>query len=210
MLGGSRKIQKEKNYSTFKSIESIHPHKMILYLVLFGCFLVFSFMTFGFVFSAKNVISVQNIALPKIFTVGVILMLFSTYYVSRASSLFSSEEYLKLKDYFGLSLAIWLIFGLCQFIGLSELNKTTSSLTEEGPFSFLLVIVIIHGFHILFGIVAISYYLFKIWRTLHDPVKRLIVSTNPYEKTKLDMFIIFWKVMNFYWIGTFVVLLFTL
>ncbi len=210
MAGESKKVARKTKYSTFKAIEKIHPHKMILYLSLIGSFLIFFFMTFAYLVSRPEDLVLQNFVFPKSFSVSTVIMLFSTYTVGRVINAFSKDQLSKMKDFLAVSLALALIFAVCQFIGWLELNKSGFYLSQSSSVSFLYVITGLHLLHMGIGIAILAYYLFKNWRMIQDPVKTLIVTTNPYEKVKLEMFSTFWHCIGFFWLFIYFFFLFSL
>lgn len=210
MSGESKKVEQHTKYSTFKVIEKIHPHKMILYLSLFGSFLIFVFMTFAYLVSRPEHLVLDNFVFPKAFSVSTVILLFSTYTVGKSLVAFSSDNLTKMKDFLAASLGLSLIFAVSQFIGWLELNNAGFYLSESSSVSFLYVITGLHLLHMGIGIIILAYYLFKIWRMMQDPVKTLIVTTNPYEKVKLEMFSIFWHCIGFFWLFIYFFFLFSL
>lgn len=200
MPGESRKVEQKKKYSTFKVIEKIHPHKMILYLALFGSFLIFGFMAFAYAVGRLETGGLDNIVFPKAFAVSTVILMFSSYMVSKVLPSFEKDNLPQMKDYLAATLSLTLIFIISQVIGWLELKKAGLYLSEAPAVSFLVVITGLHLFHMAAGFIILVYYLFRTWRLIQDPVKNLITSTNPYEKVKLEMFTIFWHCMNFFWL----------
>lgn len=200
MPGESKKVEHKKKYSTFKAIEKIHPHKMILYLALFGSFLIFGFMAFAYAVGKMETGGLADIVFPKAFAVSTVILMFSSYMVSKVLPSFEKDNLPQMKDYLAATLSLTLIFVVSQFIGWLELKEAGLYLAEAPAVSFLVVITGLHLVHMVVGFVILVYYLFRTWRLIQDPVKNLIISTNPYEKVKLEMFTIFWHCMNFFWL----------
>ncbi len=209
MPGESKKVERKKKYSTFKVIEKIHSHKMILYLALFGSFLIFAFMAFAYAVGRMETSGVEEVHFPKAFAVSTVVLMFSSYLVSKVLPSFEKDNLLSMKDYLAGSLSLALIFSVSQFIGWSELQQAGLYLSEAPAVSFLIVISALHLLHMTVGLVILVHYLLKTWRLIQDPVKNLVTSTNPYEKVKLEMFTTFWHCMNFFWLFIYFFFLFT-
>lgn len=200
MPGQSKKVEHKKKYSTFKAIEKIHPHKMILYLALFGSFLIFGFMAFAYAVGRMEIEGLEHIVFPKAFAVSTVILLLSSYTVTKILPSYKKDNLPQMKDYLAATLSLTLIFIISQIIGWMELKQAGLYLSEAPAVSFLVVITGLHLIHMAAGFVILVYFLFRTWRLMQDPVRNLIVSTNPYEKVKLEMFAIFWHCMGFFWL----------
>ena len=56
----------------------------------------------------------------------------------------------------------------------------------------------------------VSFLLFDMWKISLDPVKSLIMTTNPYQIVKLEILSWYWKFLSFSWLAVFLVFLFTI
>ncbi len=203
MQGGSKKVELKRKYSTFKVIEKLHPHKMMMYLALFGSFLILSFMVFAFAISKSTTPIETTFSFPKIFTFNTFLLLMIGFFVNKTIPLFGTASHSNMKDSFAAILGMLIIFSVCQVMGWMELQTIGFYEIGESTVNFLKVITIFHLLFTMGGIVLVVTFLFKTWRLLHDPVKSLISETNPYEKIKLDMFATYWYSYNLFWLLTF-------
>jgi len=209
MQGGSKKVELKNKNSTFKAIEKVHPHKMIMFLALFGSLLIIAFMVFAFSVSRVTNPSDTTYVFPKIFTLNTILLLFIAFFINKAIPMLEDEKLTNMKDVLAATLGLSAIFTFFQVIGWLELKSSGFLDMNGSASSFLIVITTFHLFYMVGGLLLLINYLLKIWRLIHDPVKCLITGTNPYEKIKLEMFASYWYSYNVFWLVTFFYFFFT-
>lgn len=209
MDGGSKNVEQKKKLSSFKVIEKVHPHKMILYVSMLAGLLVYAFMLMAFSMSIPGDESINGLVLPKTFTVSTIIVMYATYLSGKIMPSYRRDKHQKVKDYFAGILGLLLLYALFQSIGWIELSKM-NFLNQIGPAEPFAAVII--GMHIVFSLLAFTgcvYFLLRSWKLIHDPVKRLIFTTNPYEAMKLEMFSAYMSGYNFMWLIIFFTIFFT-
>lgn len=206
----NRNIADAKFNNTFEKIEKLHPHKMLLYLAIFGSSLIFVFMLVAFTAThAGPPEGVQAFRMPKAFIFSTVILLFSSYFVSRFLRAYRKENMKKLRNLIGITVMLGLVFTLSQYWGWYQLEMSGYSLTGFSSAAYLYVISGLHILHLVGGIFFMTYHFIRISRVANDPVKSLIMVTNPYQEIKLGMLATYWHFMDLLWVSLFFYFLFT-
>lgn len=195
--------------STFQKIEKLHPHKMLLYLGIFGSSLVFIFMLTAYSISRPENSIFTGFDLPKAFILSTIILLFSSFSISGIVQAYKDDRLKSMRNALGITLCLGLAFSVCQYIGWVTLTRSGIYFSEEISGSFLYVISVLHILHLTFGMAFLSSLFYKSIITANDPVKALIMVTNPYQKIRLEMLTIYWHFMDALWLALFLYFLFT-
>lgn len=206
----NRKIGNSNPTSTFEKIEKLHPHKMLLYLAIIGSSLIFLFMLVAFTatHTGAEIQESLKFTMPKAFVLSSIIILFSSYFVSRFLRTYQNENMKKLRNLLGITVVLGLVFTLCQYWGWHQLEQAGYGLTGLSSGAYLYVLSGIHILHLVAGIFFMTYQFIKVSRVANDQVKCLIMVTNPYEKMKLEMATTYWHFIDFLWISLFLYFLF--
>ena len=208
-LPNNRKVQDVQSTTTLEKIEKLHPHKMLLYLSIFGSSLIFLFMLIAFT-SSHTPPGPEEAAfsMPKAFIFSSLVLVFSSYFVSRFISSFQDEKMKKLRNLLGITIVLGFIFTISQYWGWHQLDKSGFGLTGMNSGAYLYVISGLHILHLVVGIFFMTYQFIRVSRVANDPVQRLIMVTNPYQKMKIEMLATFWHFIDILWVGLFLYFLF--
>jgi cytochrome c oxidase subunit 3 len=207
--------EQDKNTKAYRhenalaKLEKIHPHLMLIYLTIIGSSLIFMFMILAYTLNKPDNTFFLNIQFPKAFSVSLVILLISSFSLSRALPAYESGNIDVLKKSLGITLMLGVVFTICQYIGWYELNQTGVYLTGEASGAYLYVISGMHAFHLAFGIIFLSTTFFKVMGIAKDPVKMLIMETNPYQKIKLEMLTTYWHYLDALWVFLFFYFLFS-
>lgn len=193
------KNTQQQRLNTFSRIEQLHPHKMFLYLSIFGSCLIFLFLTIGHISSQPDAEDFIRFKFPKAFIVSLVLLLLSSYTISKTLPAFFTDDMKSLKWYLGLTLFLGFSFTVSQYVGWYELMRSGIYLSGKAAGSYLYVISGLHILHLAGGLVVLTLYYTRISRISHDPVKVLIMVTNPYEKIRLEMLTTYWHFIDIIW-----------
>ncbi|MFP4090147.1 MAG: heme-copper oxidase subunit III [Cyclobacteriaceae bacterium] len=204
----NKNTEKQKKESPITRLEKIHPHRMLLYLATFGSCLIFLFMVMAYSFSRaeEDMISFN---MPKSFVVSLVLLLFSSYTISKALPAFKKDNIKELKRALGLTMLFGLSFTISQYIGWYELNKSGIYLSGKSSGAYLYVISGLHVLHLAGALVFITMAYTKVSSVSLDPVKALIMITDPYQKLKIEMLTFYWHFMDALWVFLFFYFLFS-
>lgn len=207
--------EQDKNTKAYRhenalaKLEKIHPHLMLMYLAIIGSSLIFIFMIFAYTLSKPENTFFLNLQFPKAFSVSLVILLISSFSISKVLPAYESGNIDVLKKSLGITLILGIAFTVCQYIGWYELYLSGVYLSGEASGAYLYVISGMHAFHLALGIIFLSTTFFKVMGIARDPVKTLIMETNPYQKIKLTMLAIYWHYLDVLWIFLFFYFLFS-
>jgi len=210
MSGERKNIKKETRQLNLKHIEKIHPHKMLLYLFIFGSSLVFLFMILAYALNVNQINSYGNFPFPKAFIISTFIMMLSSHIITRLIPAFKKEQIHKLKNYLAATIFLGIAFSISQYVGWMELMEANIFLTGEAAGTYLYVITGLHLFHFAGGMFFMVYLFFQSLKMAKDPVKVLISVTNPYERIRLEIIETYWHFLGILWLVLFFYFLFTL
>lgn len=205
----NKNTKRQKIHNTFSRIENVHPHKMLLYLAMLGSSLIFFFLIIGYSFSKSDANEFIRFKFPKAFVVSLVLLLLSSFTISKALPAFKRDDVKVLKWYLGITLFLGLAFTVSQYIGWYELKQSGIYLSGKAAGSYLYIISGLHVLHLAGGLVFLTLLYTKMSRVAADPVKTLITVTNPYEKTRIEMVTAFWHFIDVMWVVLFFYFLFS-
>src|SRR3954466_8397247 len=90
-MSSKTKIHKKKLID-FSNIEKFHPYKTFLFFGLLGSTLVFMSITFLYFAGMANTLPLENFNLPKSFFLSALLLLFSSFSLSKAIIAFREDS----------------------------------------------------------------------------------------------------------------------
>lgn len=208
MQSHGNNIKKQQEESTFQRIERMHPHKMLLYLAIIGSSLIFLFMVIAYAMSKPQIAYQEGFVMPKAFICSTVLLLFSGFYATKLLPVYLADDMHRLKKILLLTLTLGIGFAFCQYIGWLELRESGIYFAGKAAGSFLYVLTGLHVAHLLIGLAFLGYLAAYSFWVAKDPVRSLIMVTNPYQKIKLQIFVIYWQFLGVLWLLLFFYFLF--
>ena len=199
----------KKKLIDFSRIEKFHPYKTFLFFGLLGSTVVFMSITFLYFAGMAKSLPLENFNLPKPFFLSALLLLLSSFTISKAVDAFKEDA---IKNLFGtllVTLVLGLIVAASQIYGWKKLFDSGFLLQTHTRVSYLYVISGIHFLHIFIGLIFLIVLTVSAYFKLNDPVKSLVYFSNEYQLTKLELVVIFWHFVDFLWLGLFLIFLFT-
>ncbi|MBL0309510.1 MAG: heme-copper oxidase subunit III [Bacteroidetes bacterium] len=186
-----------------------HPVRMFTYLLLIGITSSFLFLSLAYIMTTLRT-GYPHFQLPLIFHANTVIILVSSYTLSqtRKANLAGDEKgyFNGLLVTFGLALA----FALFQIIGWKELSANGIGLTNQIAGTYIYVMSGFHLVHLLFGLLALGYFLFKAFKQNRDPVKALLFETDPFSKVKVQMLCLYWHFLDGLWVYLYLFFLFNM
>ncbi|MCC6383570.1 MAG: hypothetical protein LC117_05890 [Bacteroidia bacterium] len=201
--------QKKTGYD-FSKTEKSHPYKISLLLILAASTLLFLCITILYLATLTNVTIPADFKLPHSFSLGIILLLTSSFSLHRLKSAFKNDNYSLMKWLFTFILFSGLSFLMCQFSGWKQLIAIRSDLSFGMLLSF---VFLLSGIHFLYTLSGLIYFLVLFLRARshqEDPVKRLIYFSNKNQLIHLELASDYWFFINLSWVSIFIILLFTI
>ncbi len=214
MLPSSITMRKEKvrfdlRQEAYKKMELLHPHQVMLYVSMIGSAIVFLFMIVAFAASRPDSAELISAKFPKSFVISTIVILLSSFCVSKVIPAFEKDDLEDLKKWMGLTFLLGLIFSMSQLTGWKELEQNGISFAGDGSRVYLYVISGLHVLHMVGVMIFLLASLMHCHKVSKDVVNQLMYTTNPYQKVKLKMLTDFWHFVDVLWIVLFLYFLYT-
>lgn len=203
------KISFDLRQEAYKKMESLHPHQVMLYVSMIGSAIIFLFMIVAFAVSRPESSDLMNTRFPKSFVISTIVILLSSFSVSKVVPAFEKDDLEELKKWMGLTFLLGLVFAMSQLTGWRELSQYGITFSGDRARTYLYVISGLHVLHILGIMVFLLASLMYCHKVSKDAVKHLVYATNPYQKIKLKMLTDFWHFVDLLWLVLFLYFLFT-
>ena len=195
--------------SSFQQIEKMHPYKMLLLLGILGIAMIFLFLVIAYSVSITNHTQLIDIRLPKILTLGTIVLLASSIALNMAVKAFHEDNMRQLNFMIFLVLLMGAIFTGCQFLGWLGLKESGVFFVGPSSGTFLYVISGLHLIHLSGGMLLLVMAFVKSYQVRRDPVKALIMVTNPFDRLRLEMLSVYWHFLTALWMLLFFFFLYT-
>lgn len=197
-----------KHASPFSKIEKIHPVKMLLLLCLGGVAVLFIMLLLAYARTEATDLQKAQVSFPRFFSVSTILIIFSSYTISRAPKYYGKDKVAKLCRYLGFSLVLSLLFISSQMFGWYELADKGIYFKGKPFGSYLYLITALHVLHLTAGILFLIYFYFKALYASRDAIRTLFFIRDPYRKLQLSLLTTYWHFLGGLWIGLYFVFLF--
>lgn len=195
--------------SSFQHIEKMHPYKMLLLLGILGIAMIFLFLVIAYSVSIANHSQLAEIRLPKIITLGTIVLLASSIALNMAIKAFHEDNMRQLNFMIFLVLLMGAIFAGCQFLGWLGLKESGVFFTGHSSGTFLYVLSGLHMIHLAGGMIWLALAFAKSYQVRRDPVKALIMVTNPFDRLRLELITVYWHFLTALWLLLFFFFLYT-
>jgi len=188
----------------FERVERQHPYETLLYLGMFGSGLIFLFLAAAFLASGWHQLQGLNHQIPVSFLISTLLLVLSGYTATQMRLHYQEENTEKIIG--SLRKTFWLgtVFTGLQIVGWRELDGMGISFTGIPSGSFLYLLSGIHIFHLLGAMIFALILWVQLRKNQQDPIKNLILLTNPFEKMRIRLFTVYWHFMDVIWLVLFV------
>jgi len=195
----------------WEGMNKIHPFKKILYLFIAVSCLVYATISFFFIkHLAIQLSGLYNFDFPDFFVISTILLVGSFHFVAAIVPAFQREDIAGLRKWLGILITLGLMFFIMQTSAWSELVKKDFDNLFNGISSYLLIFTGIHFLQTLAGLIMAVLLFYEYMVVEGDSVKTLIVTTNPHERAKLEVFRTYWNFIVFSWLAIFLMMLLAL
>jgi cytochrome c oxidase subunit 3 len=209
MPPSEKRLGSVRSKPVLQRIEQLHPYILFCYLtiassVLFNIFLLISFLQK----SAFDFSPVGPDHFPKFFHLSSILLAGTFALSSGILSAYEKDEVGTLRKKLSFMIITGLILIIMQALGWIELLGTEAARKVHLYNDYLYLFSGILTLHIVASTVFVGFQFYKISSVEGDPVKSLILLTNPYEKVKLEIYVTFWRYTAIAWIVIYLFYLF--
>ncbi len=195
-----------KQLSAFSKMEKMHPIRMLLFLSMIGIGVLFFILIVAF--ARTGGFQNQDFELPKFFSISTLLLLFSSYTISKVPRIYRKDKLNRMTRYLGLTLGLGILFIVTQLIGWNEMTNSGVYFNGKASGTYLYLISALHILHLLGGIIFLSFLFFKTAHVASDGVRSLIFIRDPYRIMQLSLLRSYWNFMDFLWLGIYIVFLF--
>lgn len=174
----------------------IHPYKFTLWIAIGSILMMFAGLTSAYIVK-RNMANWSLVEMPSIFWVSTFSILISSITIYFAKKLFVQRKMLEYRLLFGLTASLGILFLILQIVGFFSYKSLDIKLIGAGSnasYSFLLAIALLHGLHVLGGVIALVVVFFK----------GLNNSSRNYSTVPIDVVSIYWHFVDLLWIYLFV------
>jgi cytochrome c oxidase subunit 3 len=205
----TNKTQHKEKSINISRIEKFHPYKTILFFGLLGSTVIYLTLSFLFLTTHTNGAENNLSVLPKSFTLSTLLLMVSSYTISKAFDAFKNDSFERLFQSTILTLGLGLAFCLAQFLGIKALFDSGyfTNLPYDSVYFFALCAFNI--LHVLAGISLLVYLTFKAYKQSQDMVDSLLYFSDTTQLIKIDIVTYFWHYTSFSWVAIFILFLFS-
>jgi len=174
--------------------------KMMMWFGVGSLFMTFAGLSSAFIVSKNRQDWVENFELPDAFYYSLFLIILSSISLIFARKFIYENRIKKSSTLLVITIVLGTLFVIFQFIGFSQIMEVGYHFT--GPTrsvnsSFIFLIAFVHILHVVSGIFALIFVLFKNLRGLYI-----------HDKTGFDLASIFWHFVDILWIYLFLFLVF--
>lgn len=176
--------------------KKIHPHIFTMWIAIASIIMMFAGLTSAYIVkrSQANWITFE---LPQIFWYSTGVIILSSITLFLAQHFFKNRSSAKYKMLIVLTFIFGLAFVLMQYVGFTQMWENGFTLTNNVSFSFLYVIVGLHGLHVIGGILA----LFVLF------VKSFSSKIKSYNIVPVEVMSTYWHFVDILWIYLFIFLI---
>lgn len=197
------------NKLSFTTIEKFHPYKTFLFFALVGSSVLFLAFSSLYFFTVSRNVPPDNFFLPKAFSVSTVLLLLSSFSISRATQAFKKDSFFDLKSSLYTTLALTLAFCFTQVIGWKKIFDSGYFVSEHVGVAYLYVISGIHFLHVIGGLIYLLITSIQVHLKSKNIASSLMFFSDDYHLTKLQLTQYYWHFIDVLWILLYFMFLFT-
>jgi cytochrome c oxidase subunit 3 len=186
-----------------------HPFKTYLFFALVGSSILFLSMVFMFIVWVNQNYITSGFQVPKVFIVSTVVMLFSSYAVTKIKKAFENDNTKQLLISLSSTLILGTIFCALQCAGWKSMYDHGFFIDGEAGISFLYIISGLHLAHVLGGMIYLFFLNIKAFDNWNDPVHALVYFSNKFEGVRLEVFSTYWHFIDALWVILFFTFLFS-
>ncbi len=169
--------------------KKIHPHKFTMWVGIASIVMMFAGLTSAYIVK-KSQANWTTFDIPKIFWYSTLVIILSSITLWLAQNAFRQREMQKYRTLVVGTLILGVLFIVMQLIGFNQLVQNGFTLTKNVSFSFLYIIVGLHGLHVVGGIIALLV-LF---------IKAFSKKIRNYDIVPVEVMSTYWHFVDFLWI----------
>lgn len=174
----------------------IHPHKFTLWVGIGSILMMFAGLTSAYIVK-RNQANWVTFNLPMAFWYSTAVIVLSSITVFMASKAFKERAMSRYRSLMAATLTLGVLFIVLQVLGFRALWNIGVTLTANVSYSFLYIIVGLHGAHVIGGIVAL----------VVMSLKAFSIKTRSYSIVPVELMSTYWHFVDILWIYLLIFLL---
>jgi cytochrome c oxidase subunit 3 len=174
----------------------IHPYKFTLWIGMASIIMMFAGFTSAYIVK-RNQVNWVTFNLPAMFWYSTAVIIASSVTLWLAQKAFVIRQMLKYRSLVVATLVLGVLFIIMQTIGFAQLWASGITLQKNVSFSFLYVIVGLHGLHVAGGVIALIILFAKAFST----------KTRSYNVIPVEVISTYWHFVDFLWLYLLIFLL---
>ena len=172
-----------------KPKNKIHPHKFTLWVGIGSIVMMFAGLTSAYIVK-RNQANWQTFDIPVAFWYSTVLILISSLTLQLSLKSFKEREMKKYRMLMLTTLILGVLFIATQYLGFKSFWNSGMTLQAGVSFSFLYVIVGLHGIHVIGGVIALIVMSLKAFST----------KTRNYSVVPVELICTYWHFVDILWI----------
>ena len=172
-----------------KTKNKIHPHKFTLWVGIGSIIMMFAGLTSAYIVK-RNQAGWVTYDIPKAFWYSTLIILLSSFTLQLSAKAFKERAMAKYRKLMFSTLILGVLFIVLQYIGFKQFWDAGMTLQANVAFSFLYIIVGLHGLHIIGGIIAL----------LVMSLKAFSTKTRIYSSVPVELICTYWHFVDALWI----------
>lgn len=180
------------------------PFGFMLWLGVIGSSLLFVAIFVTYLLRIKSS-SDHFIALPDMFWLSTLVILFSSILLHEANLAFRQERFLHYRLFLGATLTLGFTFMLLQVSGWLEMIENGVFVSQSTSVGFVYLLTGLHLLHILVGVVYLAIIFQKALKN-RTYVDSFVYSVNPPNILRLKLITRYWHFVDALWLVVFLLM----
>jgi cytochrome c oxidase subunit 3 len=191
----------KKNYQDEREVSliSLPANKMYLYLLLFGLTIAFLSLSISYIYT-RNQNGVGGVYLPPIFIVNSVILLASSWFISRANKCYEADDTAGYQRNLYGTLFTTFLFMAAQFGAWTLAADQLLGENIGNGKQYLYALSGLHFAHIAGGIPFLILFLYTAHKRMKEPVSVLIYFSDPDKRLKLELLSTYWHFLDGLWL----------
>ncbi len=176
--------------------QKLHPHKFTLWVAIGSILMMFAGLTSAYIVK-RNQANWQTFNLPIAFWYSTVIILLSSFTIMLALKSFKERAMSRYRMLMVVTMVLGTLFIVLQVLGFQQLWAKGITLQGNVSYSFLYVIVGLHGLHVIGGVIAL----------IVMSLMAFSRKTRNYSTVPVELMSTYWHFVDILWLYLLVFLL---
>ncbi len=176
--------------------QKLHPHKFTLWVAIGSILMMFAGLTSAYIVK-RNQANWQTFNLPVAFWYSTVVILLSSFTIMMALKFFKERAMSRYRMLMVATMVLGAMFIVLQVVGFQQLWAKGITLQGNVSYSFLYVIVGLHGLHVIGGVIAL----------IVMSLMAFSRKTRNYSTVPVELMSTYWHFVDILWLYLLVFLL---